>query len=151
MLRIQFEDFLGFRPWRRHSLVLFISGLLYIGQGLILNTWHVDGPRYRGLQAAFSRAPVEFWSGLFILVGVLAALSAVWPRSSEKWGYACLTGLACAWSALYAVGIIVYDTSPTNWSMVAIWAFIAFTWWAITGLVNPEKVVVIEVDQNAGT
>lgn len=136
--------FIGFRPWRRHSLVLVVAGLSYVGIG---NSYILAKPseaREQALVVALSWFPLEIWGIIWILVGLVAIISARWPPIAETWGYMVLTGFTAGWSATYLTGIIFEDSPTSNLLSVLIWALVAFLWWAISGLVNPtDKVVVI--------
>src|SRR5690606_16502453 len=99
---------LGFRPWRRHSLVLMVGGLVFALYGFNITQWHVDGPRAQGVQIAVDLVPsMTFWGSIWVFVGLLAMLSSRWPVMSENWGYAALTGWSLGWAATYFGGLIV--------------------------------------------
>lgn len=140
------ERWYGIRPWKRHSLVLFISGLVYIGVGMAITQWVPGGPRAVAVEAALNVAPFEFWGSVFMLAGGLACLSSRWPVLSEKWGYSVLTGLSAGWSATYAASVIVGDSPSYNLSGALTWGLIAFLWWSISGLMNPDKITVVVMD-----
>ena len=133
----------GIRPWRRHSLVLMVAGLAYVAIG---NSYILAAPteaRRRALVIALSWFPIQYWGAIWIMVGVGAIISARWPPVVETWGYVALTGLSAGWSATYLMGIIFKGAPSSGFTQVIVWGLMAFLWWAISGLVNPDKVVVI--------
>lgn len=133
------KDWVTFRPWERHSLVLVMAGFYYIATGILYFGLIPLGPRERALRAAAEVMPLDYWGFVFIFVGILSILSSVWPAINEKWGYVLLTGFSAGWAAVYLVGILFYGTGSVNYSYVWIWLFHAFTWWAISGLMNPDR------------
>lgn len=134
--------FLGFRPWTRHSVVLTVAGLVYIGIGIIYIAEPPTSTRELALAVALAWAPIKFWGSLWVIVGILALISAKWPPQVESLGYMALTGWACGWSATYAAGVIFEGSPPQFYADAAVWALLAFLWWAISGLVNPTKAVI---------
>lgn len=137
----------GFRPWKRHSLILAVAGFLY---ALVGFTYAISTPnpgRTRSLSFILDIAPQQFWGGLFILAGVLTMISSVWPPLSEPWGYSILTGLSAGWSAMYLVGMMLFHSPATNITQVFLWGILAFMWWAISGLINPDEVTVVIEDE----
>lgn len=140
---VHFPKWSRLRPWRQHSLVLLLAGLIYGGIGTSFFFYEIPGPRYNSLIVALSFAPLYFWAVMFILVGMLAILSARWPTFNEKWGYIALTGLAAWWSAIHFLGIIFVDTDKASSTMGLIWLLITVLWLSITRLMNPEDIVVV--------
>lgn len=140
--RLSVGYWLGVRPWSRHGLVLVVGGLLYISLGASLLFYKPEESRFEALSLAREWMPLRYWSIVFIIVGILAILSARWPPMGSSWGYMVLTGLAAGWSAFYALGILFNDSPLSNISNALVWALIAFAWWAISGLVNPSSAVV---------
>lgn len=135
--------FWGFRPWKRHSLVLVVAGCIFafVGIGYILSTPNEN--RNRSLTVVLRIAPIEFWGGVFILAGILSMLSSTWPRHAEKWGYAVLTGLSLGWGSTYLTGIIFTGSPWVNINGFFVWGLLGFFLWAISGLQNPDKTVVM--------
>lgn len=134
----------GLRPWKRHSLILTVSGFLYVLVGfLYINTPSTPG-RERALKVILQVAPVHVWGGIFMVAGALAIISSRWPPFAETWGYMVLTGLSSGWAATYLLGIMFFHSPVTNASQVAIWGCLAFMWWAISGLLNPDKSTVVK-------
>lgn len=130
--------FLGLRPWTRHSVVLMVAGLIYIAYGISLIAAVPTESRSRALSIALAFFPIGFWGTIWILVGAMSIISSRWPPVAETWGYVALTGLSAGWSAVYFTAI-VFDGSPTtNFSGVLVWGLVAFLWWAISGLLNPD-------------
>lgn len=139
---------LSFRPWERHSLVLLVGGLVYIGVGLIfMTTTELTPSREATLALALSHAPLPTWGFIFVAGGVLVCSSSRWPSFHNTWGYMILTGVASGWSGMYLIGYIFVFTHHGTLAYAMIWGLLAFLWWAISGLVNPEQIVeVVDVD-----
>lgn len=131
----------GVRPWKRHSLVLIVAGLVYIGIGISYILAEPTEARAQALHLAFFWLSADGWGVVFIFAGILAAISSRWPPISETWGYTVLTGLSAAWAGFYLMGIVIDESPLVNLSAVLSWGLIAFMWWAISGLVNPPVIV----------
>lgn len=136
----------GFRPFNRHSLILTIAGIAYILAGTTYIFPDLTPARKQALAVALKWFPVQVWGFIFVIVGIMAIMSSRWPRLSASWGYAFLTGLSAGWSATYAAGVIFEDAPIGNFSAVLSWALLAFLWWAVPGLVSPDKTVVVVID-----
>lgn len=129
---------LGIRPFLRHSLVLSVAGTVYIAIGISYLKAEPTESRVQALHFALKVLDYNNWGYVWIAIGILSIISSRWPPASETWGYMVLTGQASAWSLFYLVGIM-FDGSPTaNFSGVLSWGLVAFMWWAISGLVNPN-------------
>ena len=137
----------GLRPFQRHSMVLTVGGLIYILYGLvIMRTWKPDGPRADAIRAGVDIFPLEVWGWMWVIVGVLSVLSARWPAYLDKWGYAVLTGFSAGWAAVYLAGLFFENNTLAESGGAIVWMLVSFLWWAIAGLMNPDRVVVIEVE-----
>lgn len=134
---------LHMRPWTRHSMVLLVAGLVYVGVGLSLISNELTPGRAHSLAVALQIFPVEFWGWVWVLCGLMAVISSRWPAMAETWGYVVLTGLSSGWSATYLAGVVVTHSPRSNISSALVWGLVAFLWWAISGLVNPDKIVVV--------
>jgi hypothetical protein len=128
----------GIRPWQRHSLVLAMSGLVYMMIGYSLTFAEHTAARRESLQVAVEWMPLEYWGVVWFVAGGIAIVSSRWPIFSVTWGYTVLTGLAAAWAAFFAVSILFGDSPVTNVTGTLAWGLVAFMWWAISGLVNPD-------------
>lgn len=128
------------RPWMRHSLVLAVAGTVYVLVGVSYIAAEANASRESALRLALDWMPLPAWGCIWILVGLLAILSSRWPPASETWGYTAMTGLAAGWASFYLLGIPL-GSDAQNFSGVLVWGLVAFMWWAISGLVNPEPVV----------
>jgi hypothetical protein len=140
----------GFRPWQRHSLILTVAGVLYIIVGIMyIASARTDGDsaRERGLKVILQYAPLEFWGGVFVFAGLLAMASSRWPPFAERWGYMVLTGLSTCWSLTYLTGILFFHSPSVYGTQVFLWGCLAFMWWAISGLLNPDRTGIVK---NAG-
>lgn len=132
--------FIGVRPWTRHSLVLLIAGLVYMVIGWVYVNTPVGGPTWEALIAAREWFSLDQWAFLWIIVGVLAVISSRWPPVAEKWGYMALTSLAAGWGAFYVLGVIFGPNTVGSAAVGLVWWLIAFMWWAISGLISPERI-----------
>lgn len=128
----------GIRPVQTHSVVLMVAGLVYLFIGYTYLTSEPTPIRVEALKYALNWLDYNHWGYVWMLVGVMSIISSRWPPFSETWGYTVLTGQAAAWALFYLFGVMVGGTPTTNLSAVASWGLIAFMWWAIGRLVNPE-------------
>lgn len=131
------EDFLGIRPFERHSLVLVVAGTVYFLNGLVQFLAEPSPSREAALYYADRTMDYHYWGLVFMTAGILAIVSARWPPVSETWGYTVMTGLATAWSSFFIAGVLFHGTDPVNLGAGLIWGLVGFIWWAISGLVNP--------------
>lgn len=132
------SPWLTLRPWRRHSLVLLVAGIVYILVGCGYAFTPSNPQRDAALQVPLTLLPLDCWASLFMLVGALAVLSARWPPASERWGYTTLTGLSTLWAMFYIWGMILGGSS-TNITGAGLFGLLAFMWWAVSGLRNPDE------------
>jgi hypothetical protein len=119
-----------------------VVGFLYVLIGFLYIVSEPSKSRERALAVVLQVAPVEFWGGLFITAGFLAMISSRWPPLAETWGYMVLTGISAGWGATYLMGIFFFNAPPVNATQVLLWGILAFMWWAISGLHNPDKTAV---------
>jgi len=119
---------------------LLVVGFLFILAGVQYLLTKTTENRERALRVVLQLAPIQFWAGVFIFAGVLAIISTKWPPLAETWGYMVLTGLSSGWSATYLTGVIFFHAPVTNIGQSIIWGSLGFTWWAISGFPNPERV-----------
>lgn len=130
----------GARPFRRHSLVLIVAGLVYVAIGFAYIRADPTPAREQSLKYALNFLSYNNWGYVFCLVGVLAIISSRWPPVSETWGYMVLTGQSSAWALFYGAGILFGDSPMGNVTGVLSWGLIGFMWWAISDLLNPEVI-----------
>lgn len=139
------RDWRALRPWRRHSLVVSVGGVVYVALGCVFAL--IPSPE-RARQLTFPYEPLEHL-GLpaaqllgvaWMLVGGLAFLSARWPTWSETWGYVALAVWGGVWSTFYVASVLFWDAPARGISGCIIFAFFAFLFWAISGLRNPDDV-----------
>lgn len=133
------------RAFNRHSLILTVAGFGYILTGLTYIVTVPTPARKEALAVALSWFPIKAWGAVFVLIGAAVILSSRWPRISDSWGYALLTGLSAGWSATYAAGVIFEHSPVGNLTGTLQWGLLAFVWWAIPGLVAPDKTIVVVV------
>jgi len=136
--------FWGLRPWKRHSLILTVSGFLYVLIGFLYITAPSNPVRELALKVVLQVAPIEAWGAVFICCGVLSIISSRWPPFSETWGYMVLTGISSGWATAYLLGMMFFDAPGSSASQVMLWGCLAFMWWAISGLLNPDKTAVVK-------
>lgn len=130
----------GLRPWRRHSLVLSLGGVIYMTLGLVYVISQPSRAREVSLELALGYAPIEVWGLVFLATGVAGLVSARWPPASEKWGYTAMSSLAALWGSAYVLGVLLLDVPEQSLSGGLLWYLVAFLWWAISGLENPGRV-----------
>ena len=132
------KAWLQLRPWRRHSLVLAVAGAVYIAVGAVYISVPLTHDRSAGLALPLHYAPAQVWGVVWVMVGVLAVISTRWPPPNETWGYTILAALAAFWAAAYALSIALLHAPHSGLSGVLVWALVAFLWWGISGLRNPN-------------
>jgi len=128
------------RPWQRHSLVLAVAGLVYLLIGVLFFVTPITDDRRASLELALRLMPMHIWGVVWCLVGGLAFASTRWPPQSKTWGYTAMTGLSAAWGSTYLLGIILLGSPATGLTGAVVWYLLAFLWWAISGLVNPDDI-----------
>jgi hypothetical protein len=134
--------FWGFRPWKRHSLILTVGGFLYVMIGFSYIRSPLTPGREILLKILLQVAPIQVWGSIFVLSGLLSMLSSCWPLSSEKWGYMVLTGMSSGWGSTHLLGAVFFDSPSVAFTQALLWGILAFMWWGISGLSNPETVAV---------
>lgn len=139
----RFRRLWGLRPWKRHSTILMVAGILYGFIGFQYITAQPSRIREASLIVVLQIAPLEFWGCVFLAAGILTSVSSRWPPFAEKWGYMVLTGLSGAWGAAYLTGVSFYKAPASAISQIILWGLLAFIWWAISGLLNPDSTGVI--------
>jgi hypothetical protein len=133
----------GLRPWKRHSTIQMVVGFLFVLAGTQYIIAKPIPGREIALAVVLQVAPLHIWGIVFVIAGLLSMLSSRWPPFAETWGYMVLTGLSSGWAASYFTGIVFMNAPASNVSQVIIWGCLAFIWWAVSGLPNPDAVVVI--------
>lgn len=134
--------FWGFRSWKRHSTILLVAGVLYTLIGLQYVYGAPNKTRDDSLVVTLQFAPIHFWGWVFVVIGLAALLSSIWPPTSEIWGYMALTGLSAGWAATYLMGFLFFH-ARTSLSGVIVWSLLAFMWWGISGLLNPDRTAAV--------
>lgn len=128
--------------WTRHSLVLTVAGLIYVGIGFAF----IVSPGYVGkdpsLKSALNLMDLDDWGVVYIVVGLGAMTSAHAPIGKKNWGYMLLTALSSAWAALYTMSVLFGGAPKIALLSGLIWLQLAFIWWAVSGLLSPEQVKV---------
>jgi hypothetical protein len=125
-----------------------VVGLLYILIGFL----YANAPSSRGrevsLAALLQVAPIGFWGSLFVISGLMAVISSRWPPLTATWGYMVLTGMSSAWSLGYLLSSAFFHAPwSTNITQMFLWGILAFLWWAVSGLLNPDQTAVTDHGQ----
>lgn len=128
------------RPWQRHSLVLSVAAFFYAAYGVTYIALPQGSLRAASLELPRNLMPLWAWGFLWVSVGVGALLSTRWPPWSKTWGYVLLAGMATLWGSQYLLGVLLLNTPATSLSGALVWYLVAFIWWAISGLVNPDDI-----------
>jgi hypothetical protein len=132
----------GLRPWKRHSTILMVAGIIYTLIGFAYFSASPNKTRDSTLVVVLQIAPIQFWGGVFCLAGLLTLVSSRWPPFAETWGYMVLTGLSAGWAATYLMGTLFFHAPIVGVTGGLLWSLLAFMWWAISGLLNPDKTAV---------
>lgn len=133
--------FWGLRPWKRHSTILLMAGLIYVVIGLYYVIGMPNRLRDNSLVVLLQLFPMTVWGIIFMLVGAFVCISSRWPPFHETWGYVLLTGVSAMWAAAYVTGFLFYNAQSLSGALL--WGLVAFMWWAISGLLNPDKTGVV--------
>lgn len=129
----------GLRPWTRHSVILLVAGMMYTAFGVSIITTELTFARAEGLAIALEWFPIDVWGMVWVAVGLMAVASSRWPPALERWGYMALTGFTTGWAGIYLLSILFGDSPWTNLSFVIVWGMVAFIWWGVSGLLNPDS------------
>lgn len=138
------RKFWGLRPWKRHSTILMVVGILYALIGFAYFSAPPNKTRDQTLVVVLQIAPIQFWGGVFFFAGILVSVSSRWPPFAETWGYMVLTGLSAGWAATYLLGFLFLKAPAAGITGGLLWSLLAFMWWAISGLLNPDKTAVYQ-------
>lgn len=131
------------KNWTRHSLILLGAGAIYIGIGIgFLNAPPIVA-KDPSLKVALQWLTVTQWGWVYIGAGIAAMISSLWPMGKKVWGYMMLTALSIAWGLFYAIAILFYGAPALSWISALIWGLLAFIWWAVSGLISPQHVRVM--------
>lgn len=134
---------LELRPIQRHSVVLIVGGLIYVAIGAVYAFTESSPQRIAGLKLALVAMPVQGWGVAWMVVGLLAVLSARWPPASKTWGYTALTGMAVCWAGMFLGGVAFLDTPSSGLTATLVYGLLGFMWWAIAGLMNPDDLLAL--------
>ena len=134
----------GLRPWRRHSAAVLAAGCVYIAIGITYMLSTPTESRTSSLVLALEVMPLRGWGVVWIVAGTLAVISARWPPASETWGYSALSGLTSLWASFYVLGVLVMGAPMQSLTAGLMWGLIAFLWWIIAGLRNPDTALIID-------
>ena len=128
------------RHWTRHSLVLTVAGLIYIGIGYAF----IVSPGYVGkdpsLKSALRLLTLDQWGYVYMSTGLFAMVAAFSPIGKKTWGYMILTSISSAWAMLYVISVVSGGAPRITLLSSLIWLLLAFIWWAVSGLLSPEHV-----------
>lgn len=137
----QVRRWLALRPWTRHSVIVAIGGMIYLIYGLSLIVIPLTADRARSLKLplAWTHGAIEPWGVVWVLVGLAALASTRWPPSSEKWGYAAMSGLSSLWAGFYAWDLT--DRPSAAIAGLCVWGLLTALWMAISGFpTNPGPI-----------
>lgn len=141
--RMNKRSFWGLRKgWKRHDVILCVGGLLYALVGVYYMKTSAAASRGISLEILLRIAPMSFWGGCFVAAGVVGIISSRWPPFAETWGYVVFTSISAGWAGAYLTGMVFGDAPATNWISTFVWGLFAFLWWAVSGLLNPDKTAV---------
>lgn len=139
------RTFWGFRrEWKRHDVILCVVGLLYSLVGVYYIMAGMSRSRFESLAILLQVAPMTFWGSVFVFAGTLAIISSRWPPFAETWGYVVLTAISAGWGAAYLMGYAVAGAPSSNLIGALVWGLFGFAWWAVSGLLNPDKTAVAD-------
>jgi hypothetical protein len=119
-----------------------VAGVLYVLIGLSYIFGRPNTLRDASIVVLLQLLPLYGWGIVFVVVGVLTCVSSRWPPFHESWGYTILTGLSSMWMAAYLTGFLFYHAQSLSGAIL--WGLVAFMWWAISGLLNPDKAGVMK-------
>jgi FtsH-binding integral membrane protein len=136
-MRRRVRGWVRLRPWKRHSLVLLVLGIIYMLIGLSYAVQQPSSYTAHVTIAATLIMPIRAWGWVWIGAGLLSVLSSRWPPASETWGYTALSFLAALWACFYFWGLLFLGGGSIPGALA--WSAIAFLWWAISGLHNPPE------------
>jgi hypothetical protein len=129
----------GVRPWKRHDLILTVAGTIYSLVGIAYIIADDSPARYVALQVLLTLAPLRIWGGVFVAAGLMCIISSRWPPFADTWGYVVLTGMSVGWGSAYLFSILLGPSPWTNINGFFLWTLLGFLWWAISGLLNPDR------------
>jgi hypothetical protein len=141
------EDLMGLRPWRKHSQVLSVAGLVYVAYGASLLLVGAPKDRIQSLSLAADWMPLSTWGLVWVGTGLMSIASSRWPPASETWGYSTMSALAALWAAFYALSMIFLEAPLTGIAGALVWSMVAYMWWAISGLRNPDDVITLPLGE----
>jgi hypothetical protein len=132
---------LKLRPWQRHSTVLFVAGVVYV---LIGAAYALTKPTAAALAAQIlvHDVPRPAIGAMFVVAGLCALASTRWPPAMKTWGYTVLATVSCAWASVFLMGVVLLEAPLSGITGALVWYLMAFLWWGISGLVNPDDVKV---------
>lgn len=144
--RFDFRQWASLKPWRRHSLVLMVSGIAYVMMGVAYICSPSTPAREVALQYAINPTilgmtiPLSLvsWGWWFAVTGLVTIVSSRWPPVSRTWGYTLLTGLSVAWGLFYLAGVAFGNAPLINLTGAILWCVFGFMWWAVSGLIDPK-------------
>lgn len=132
-------SWITYRPWDRHGVILMAGGVAYVAIGLNYIFETQSESRIEVMFYALRIMSFTGWGIGFVLVGLIAFVSARWPNWNKTWGYVVLAGWSAAWSSLWFSGVLLTDAKIAYLSTGAIWALLGFLWWGVSGLISPKR------------
>lgn len=119
---------------RGSALLVFAFVDLIIGWSLIDPTGQAQAralASYRGMMAV---CPLPVWGGLWILVGLVCAVSAFARRDAA--GYFAAIGIKVVWAGCFAASWLIWE-APRGWLGAVTWCAFAALVYLIAGWPEP--------------
>lgn len=126
-----------------------VGGLIYIMYGLSLLVIPLTADKAAAfhMQLLWTHGYIQPWGIAWCLVGFAALASTRWPPTSEKWGYAALSGWSSLWGCFYAC--ILFSHSAVATAGILVWGLLTLLWMGVAGFPNPEDVVIVHGDSTS--
>lgn len=123
----------------RRDAFLGVFGVAYIliGYSLLSIPALFKPILHMSLRAALDIAPIDFYGWLWIAVGCLAVLGAVFSRFDQI-GFGVATAMPLLWSVAYWAAEI-QDGVPRAWVGGVTYALLGLAVWLVSGMYDPRR------------
>lgn len=119
------------RVGRRGAALLAFAYLdIVIGWSLLDGTTRSQTEAIPAYKAIIAIAPLAVWAALWLLVGMVCAVSAF--LEDDRWGFAGAIGVKVVWATGFYAAWLVYDV-PRAWLAAATWFVLAALVYDIAG------------------